>query len=138
MNQPTTQSRPCNKRLCIILILATFLLLGFCIGSYFYLKTTADSVVEHLSPLENAVTAAQWQQAQIHYETVRSRWNRHKNFWQCFIRHQEIDDIEAIFFKLKGQLETGNISDSLSSIYELDYHIRHVPDTERLSLYNIL
>lgn len=138
MNQPTTRSRFSNKKLCLILTLAAFLLLGFCIGSYLYLKTTADSVVEQLLPLENAVTTSQWQQAQTHYEAARSRWNRHKNFWQCFIRHQEIDDIEAIFFKLKGQLETKNTSDSLSSIYELDYHIHHVPDTERLSLYNIL
>ena len=127
-----------NRRLYFYLLLSAALLLGICIGSYYYLKTTANQVLEFFPQMETAVLAGDSHQSLASYNQAKQTWDKHKNFWQCFLMHREIDDSEAMFFRLKGYLETGSITESLSSIYELQYNIDHVPDTERLSLYNIL
>lgn len=138
MTTKTDKKKLCNCKLCIYLILTAILLMTICIGSYYYLKYTANQVTIFISDLENSVIANDWNNAYINYDQALDHWDKHKNIWQCFLQHQEIDDIESMFQQLKGYLKTKNVTDSLSSLYELKYNINHVPDTERISLYNIL
>ena len=138
MQDTTNTQNFSNRRLYFYLALSAIILFGICIGSYYYLKTTANQVLDVFPQMESAVLAGDWQKSIQDYNEAKITWDRHKNFWQCFLMHQEIDDIEAMFSRLKGYLETNSITESLSSIYELQYNINHVPDTERLSLYNVL
>ena len=127
-----------NRRLYFYLLLSAILLFGICIGSYYYLKTTANQVLAVFPQMETAVLEGNQPKSLQSYNEAKLIWDKHKNFWQCFLMHQEIDDIEAMFFRLKGYLETNSTIESLSSIYELQYNIKHVPETEKLSFYNIL
>ena len=138
MNDTSNTQTKSNRRLYIYLAITAILLLGACIGSYCYLKISANSVLDTISQIETDVLADDWQQAGEEYHNARHIWNSHKNFWQCFLIHQEIDDIERSFMQLQGFLETQDTAQSLSSLYELSYSIDHVPDTERISFYNIL
>lgn len=138
MNYTSNTQTKSNRRLYIYLAITAILLLGACIGSYCYLKISADSVINVISQVETAVLADDWQQADEKFQNAQAIWNNHKNFWQCFLLHQEIDNIEISFKQLQGFLETRDTAQSLSSLYELSYSIDHVPDTERISFYNIL
>ncbi|MGI5824158.1 MAG: DUF4363 family protein [Bacillota bacterium] len=138
MKDTSNTQTPTNHRLYFYLGLTAVLLLGICLGSYYYLKNTSYQVISSFPQLEAAITEGDWQEANIHFTAAQQTWDKHKNIWQCFLLHQEIDDIESMFHQLKGYLETNNATDSLSSIYKLEYNINHVPDTEKISFYNIL
>lgn len=127
-----------NYRLYIYLAVTTALLLGVCIGSYWYLVHSANHVLTIISYIEDDVITENWEQANAEFENAKTVWDKNKNIWQCFLIHQEIDDIESAFMELQGYMESHASAESLSSLYELSYSISHVPDTERISIYNIL
>lgn len=138
MQDTSNTQNQTNRRLFIYLAIAALLLLGVCLGSYFYLVNSANHVLEVISEIEDDVAAGSWETANAEFDTAKGIWDKHKNIWQCFLVHQEIDEIESAFMKLQGYIETKAREESLSSLYELAYSISHVPDTERISLYNIL
>lgn len=138
MNDTSNTQTKTNRRLYIYLGIAALLLLGVCLGSYFYLVSSANSVLDIIPEIEEAVLEDDWQEAQEEFADAKETWDKHKNIWQCFLLHQEIDDIESAFMKLQGYIEAESTEETLSSLYDLAYSIDHVPDTERISLYNIL
>ena len=138
MNDTSNTQNKTNRRLYIYLIIAALLLLGVCLGSYFYLVSSANRVLDIIPEIEEAVEAGDWEEANEEFDEAKGIWDKHKNIWQCFLIHQEIDDIESAFMKLQGYIETESTEETLSSLYDLAYSIDHVPDTERISIYNIL
>lgn len=138
MNDTSNTQNRSNRRLYIYLSITALLLLGVCLGSYFYLVSSADRVLDIIPEIEEAVEEGDWAEANEEFDEAKDIWDKHKNIWQCFLVHQEIDDIESAFMKLQGYIETESTEESLSSLYDLAYSIDHVPDTERISIYNIL
>lgn len=122
----------------IALIVTAVLLFTVCLGSYLYLEKSSDYMLAYVPQIEKSIIENNWQQVDSEFKEIKDYWDKHKDIWQCIILHQEIDDIETEFMLLQGYILTQNKSDGLSSLYKLEYTIDHVPDTEKITFYNIL
>ena len=122
----------------ISLIVTAILLLTVCLSSYLYLDKSANHILSYIPKIEKSIEEDNWKQVNVEFYQAKAYWDKHKDIWQCIILHQEIDDIETEFMLLQGYIFTQNAGDSLSSLYKLKYTVDHVPDTEKIALYNIL
>ncbi|MCL6589828.1 MAG: DUF4363 family protein [Firmicutes bacterium] len=70
----------------------------------------------HLVKIEKLIRKGQWRDAAIYLPKAVHAWKRIKPFLQVDIDHDYVNDIEADFIRLKGNIETEDKSDSLENI----------------------
>ena len=67
----------------------------------------------------------------------QQRLGQHKKTWSTLIDHEEIDNIDMTFARLKAFLEAEDTSSALSEATMLIKSITHIPEREKLSLDNL-
>ena len=70
----------------------------------------------HLQKIENSIRHEQWQDAAGGLQKAMAAWKRIKPFLQVDIDHDYVNDIEADFIRLRGNIETKEKADSLENI----------------------
>lgn len=126
-----------SRLLPLYLVIAALVLVGFCVAAYFYLQHTAELAIAELEPVGQAIIKGDWQTAEQVFENARQYWNRQKDIWQSLLRHDEIDDIAGSFTQLQGYITGEERADALAAFYKLCHDIMHVPETEKMAIYNI-
>jgi hypothetical protein len=107
------------------------------IVSHLYLNASSERMVTLLSGVEkNAYvnTAA----ADRELAAFMTEWNRNRAIYATFIRHAELDIANQSAAKIKAYLDGDEKSNFFAECDTLKMQIRHIAETERFSLDNIL
>jgi hypothetical protein len=71
---------------------------------------------DHLEKTERMIRSEKWQGAAESLQKAKTAWKQVKPFLQVDIDHDYVNNIEADFIRLRGNIETKDKSDSLENI----------------------
>ena len=66
-----------------------------------------------------------------------SEWEKINEKWSVIILHDEIDLIETALIKMKAEIKSGEIEDSMAEIDTSIFLLNHIKEKEKTSLKNI-
>ncbi|WP_206811333.1 DUF4363 family protein [Paradesulfitobacterium ferrireducens] len=121
-----------------IILIISFLLGGFAITSYKYIKDSSHEMVTEIEKIEASLTTSNWNKAQQELGITQAKWEKTKYWWSILLHHQEIDNIDLSLERLSKYIETKGSTLSLAELAVLKKLFDHISDTEALTLRNIL
>lgn len=71
---------------------------------------------DHLIKTEYLIRSEKWRDAAGSLQKAETAWKRIKPFLQVDVDHDYVNDIEADFIRLRGNIQTKEKSDSLENI----------------------
>jgi len=124
-------------------ILAGTLLVTVCIFVFsFYsisiLERTASELVDLLQQMEESVLAGKWQEAELDLENFSREWQRRHFVWAMLVEHTEIDNIDVRLAYLRAFVKNRSLPDAQAEINALFTYLKHIPETEKLTVQNLL
>ena len=125
-------------RIVPILTFTLLALVGFALWINHSLSDTADELGVKFTHIEQAVKQNNWANANEQISLAEKSWSKKKKWWAVIIDHQEIDQIEITFTRIRSYIETKNIELSLAELAILRHSIKHIPQKEAVSIENIL
>ena len=118
------------------IILTLFIALGF------WTNHTLDVTAQHFSNQIDGITSLvenqDWVKAEQQIIALEEEWNKKANWWPVVLDHQEIDNIDLAFAKLKKYASTEDNSLTLGLLSELKVMLQHIPEKEAVNVKNIL
>jgi hypothetical protein len=124
-----------KKILPIIILIASILILGSWVNQM--LEKTSKAIVVNIHDIKNEITNNQWDQTQTSLKEATRQWKQIQGKWAIFIDHQEIDELDKGFAKLKAYVESREKEEALAELNTLEILFRHIPEKEKVSLVNI-
>ena len=121
-----------------IILIISFVLGGFAIGSYKFINDSALDMVGEISKVELSLKSSDWNTATDQLKLTTDSWEKTKYWWSILLHHQEIDNIDLSLERLSKYIETKGTSLSLAEVGALKKLFDHIADTESLTLRNIL
>jgi len=125
-------------RIIPVLTFILLMLVGFGFWINHSLSGTADELGVKFSHIEQAVKQNDWPSAGKQISLAEKSWSKSKSWWAVIIDHQEIDQIEIAFSRIKSYIEAKNSGLSLGELAMLRHSIEHIPQKEAVSIENIL
>jgi len=122
----------------VLVLLITTIFIIFSIYSVNYLEKSAEELITQLVVVEKAIKQKEWHKAQGEWEQFRRNWEKAKFMWSILIDHREIDNIEVSIAHIGSYLSTQNLSEISAEIKGLYLFLKHIPETEKISLENFL
>ncbi len=120
------------------LAIGFLLLVGFALGTYAYVNTSANDLVTSLETVEKSIADQKWDTAKENLKTAENKWDKTKVWWTILLDHQEIDNIDISINRLEKYVETHGTTLSLGEISALLMLVDHISEKEAPSLKNIL
>jgi len=121
-----------------LVLLITTIFIIFSIYSVNYLEKSSEELITQLVVVEKAIKQKEWHKAQGELEQFRRNWEKAKFMWSILIDHREIDNIEVSIAHIGSYLSTQNLSEISAEIKGLYLFLKHIPETEKISLENFL
>ncbi|GAB6172612.1 hypothetical protein JCM15765_20900 [Paradesulfitobacterium aromaticivorans] len=121
-----------------VILIISFVLGGFAIGSYKFIDRSAQNMVSEISKVELSLKSSDWNTATEQLKLTTDSWEKTKYWWSILLHHQEIDNIDLSLERLSKYIETKGSSLSLAELAVLKKLFDHIADTESLTLRNIL
>jgi len=122
----------------VLVLLITTIFIIFSIYSVNYLEKSSEELITQLVVVEKAIKQKEWHKAQGELEQFRRNWEKAKFMWSILIDHREIDNIEVSIAHIGSYLSTQNLSEISAEIKGLYLFLKHIPETEKISLENFL
>ncbi|MDD2360219.1 MAG: DUF4363 family protein [Syntrophaceticus schinkii] len=120
----------------IILIVVVIIGIGG-VYSQRYLEHSASELVVGLKEVKKAVDQEKWKESKDAYAKFNKNWSKaHKN-WAMFTDHFELDNIEMRLIRGRSFIEAEDVTNAIAEFDEAIMLLEHIPDRERLTLYNI-
>lgn len=125
------------KQVIIVIILTiTLIIVSLFVNNY--LELTSQNLFYYVNNIETYVRQENWNKANNEFLLANKAWNEMKNKWAIFIEHKEINNIEISINKIEKYMESKSIKDVLAEISKFKLLIKHISNTYKLSLENIL
>lgn len=121
-----------------VTLIVIIIIFGFSFYSVSFLEQTAFEMMELLEKVEESVQNNDWQTAQINLKTFNKEWERRHFMWAILIEHSEIDNIAISLAYLKSYIQTKTSVESLAEINALFKYLKHIPESEKLTVQNFL
>ncbi|NMA95696.1 MAG: DUF4363 family protein [Clostridiales bacterium] len=102
------------------------------------IQDTANDIVSVLNLIEDAVVQGDWDTAIENIESIEDDWEHTKKIWQVLIDHNEIDNIDSTFVKVKSWIALESMEDCITELATLKLFVLHVPERKALRITNIL
>ena len=80
----------------------------------------------YLEETERYIRNEQWQKAAVSLDKATKAWYRIKPYLQVDIDHDYVNDIEADFIRLRGNIETGEKPNSLALVLLIRNNWRNI------------
>ena len=125
-------------RIIAVLTLILLALAGFGFWINHSLSDTADKLGVKFTNIEKAVKQNDWPVAGEQISLAEKSWSKRKTWLAVIIDHQEIDQIEMAFSRIKSYIEAKNTGLSLGDLARVRQSIEHIPKKEVVSIENIL
>ncbi len=119
-----------------------FLILAVLIGGALFQNVYLDHTFSNLSALTADVKAnyesGNMEETRSSMNTLYSTWEKTQPTLATLLEHEEIDNIHLEMSGLNVLIDTDNKKEIPSSIAKLQYLLNHIPETDSVSLSNIL
>lgn len=102
-----------------------------------YLERTASKLVVELKEIKKAVEQEEWKDCKKAYAGFNENWNDVRKNWAMFTDHFEIDNIEMRLARGRSFIEAEDVTNASAEFDEAIMLLEHIPERERLTLYNI-
>jgi len=120
------------------IILLSALTVGISAYSLHTISSDCHRVSAPLQQLEQALLAADWEQAGSLYAEAERLWQQPQRIWPLLIDHEDSLDIEISFVDLETALQLRDADAARQELAALLYHIDHVYRHERINWQNVL
>lgn len=125
------------KKLIICIALLTGLI-GFCTWEQFYIDTTLDTMLEHISVVQASVESNQSnlnnEEIFLHFSKMQEYWESREVTMSMFIDHKNLSQIGQGIARLKASLEENDYTLSITEVYLLQ-EVTFV--CQRISTFNL-
>ncbi|HBG22189.1 MAG: DUF4363 family protein [Syntrophaceticus sp.] len=121
-----------------VIIIIVIGLIG--IGGYsiqWYLDRTASQLVVQLEGVQKSVEQEDWEGSKVAYAGFEENWNTVRKNWAMVIDHMEIDNIEDRLNRGQSYIEAEDAVNAVVEFGAAIMFLEHIPERERLTLYNI-
>ncbi|MGB4504426.1 MAG: DUF4363 family protein [Syntrophaceticus sp.] len=102
-----------------------------------YLDRSASQLVGDLEEVKKVVEQEKWKESRDAYAQVNENWGDAHKKWAMFTDHYELDNIEMRLIRGQSFIEAEDATNAVVEINEAIMLLEHIPERERLTLYNI-
>ncbi|MHB1043501.1 MAG: DUF4363 family protein [Eubacteriales bacterium] len=122
--------------LVLAIVFALVVALGFWTNNA--LEASSEDLLRHVEDVALDVEGDNWRGAYGKTVELEKTWGKKSKWWPIILDHQEIDNIEFAQARVKEYVATKNNALARGQLSELELMIRHIPETEKVTLKNIL
>ncbi|HHV35420.1 MAG TPA: DUF4363 family protein [Syntrophomonadaceae bacterium] len=121
-----------------VIIIIVVGLIGFGgVYSQRYLDRSASQLVVELEEVKKAVEQERWKESRDAYAKFNKNWSKAHENWAMFTDHFELDNIEMRLTRGRSFIEAEDATNAIAEFNEAIMLLDHIPERERLTLYNI-
>ena len=103
-----------------------------------YLEKSSLYITSDMEYIQNAVQNKNFISASEQMDKSYDTWTKTKNFWNIFIIHEEIDDIEEAMIELKEYIKYENEEECIVAISIIKEFLKHTVQRQELKIDNVL
>ena len=122
----------------IIMIICIIILVVGGIVEVKYLEKSSLYITSDMEYIQNAVQNKNFISASEQMDKSYDTWTKTKNFWNIFIIHEEIDDIEEAMIELKEYIKYENEEECIVAISKIKEFLKHTVQRQELKIDNVL
>ena len=121
-----------------IIIIISIIFAGSII-TQMYLNKTSALLIDKLENIKSDIENEKFDREKVSKkaEEMYSEWEKINEKWSVIILHDEIDLIETALIKMKAEIKSGEIEDSMAEIDTSIFLLNHIKEKEKTSLKNI-
>jgi len=97
----------------------------------------SDQLVRSVEKTEEGIKKNDWEQAENQIDQIMRQWEDTKKTWSALVDHQEIDNIDVTVSRLQTLVRSKDDASALQEAAALKKFVGHIPNKEKLTLYNI-
>ncbi|CEO88049.1 DUF4363 family protein [Syntrophaceticus schinkii] len=121
-----------------VIIFIVVAIIGFGgVYSHRYLDRSASKMVVELEEVKKAVEQEKWKESRDAYAKFNENWDDAHKKWAMFTDHFELDNIEMRLIRGQSFIDAEDAINAVAEINEAIMLLEHIPERERLTLYNI-
>ncbi len=123
----------------IIIISILIIIFAGSIITQMYLNKTSALLIDKLENIKSDIENEKFDKEKVSKkaEEMYSEWEKINEKWSVIILHDEIDLIETALIKMKAEIKSGEIEDSMAEIDTSIFLLNHIKEKEKTSLKNI-
>ena len=123
----------------IIIISILIIIFAGSIITQMYLNKTSALLIDKLENIKSDIENEKFDREKVSKkaEEMYSEWEKINEKWSVIILHDEIDFIETALIKMKAEIKSGEIEDSMAEIDTSIFLLNHIKEKEKTSLKNI-
>ncbi len=123
----------------IIIISILIIIFAGSIITQMYLNKTSALLIDKLENIKSDIENEKFDREKVskNAEEMYSEWEKINEKWSVIILHDEIDLIETALIKMKAEIKSGEIKDSMAEIDTSIFLLNHIKEKEKTSLKNI-
>ena len=123
----------------IIIISILIIIFAGSIITQMYLNKTSALLIDKLENIKSDIENEKFDREKVskNAEEMYSEWAKINEKWSVIILHDEIDLIETALIKMKAEIKSGEIEDSMAEIDTSIFLLNHIKEKEKTSLKNI-
>lgn len=123
----------------IIIISILIIIFAGSIITQMYLNKTSALLIDKLENIKSDIENEEFDREKVSKkaEEMYSEWEKINEKWSVIILHDEIDLIETALIKMKAEIKSGEIEDSMAEIDTSIFLLNHIKEKEKTSLKNI-
>ena len=123
----------------IIIISILIIIFAGSIITQMYLNKTSTLLIDKLENIKSDIENEKFDREKVskNAEEMYSEWEKINEKWSVIILHDEIDLIETALIKMKAEIKSGEIEDSMAEIDTSIFLLNHIKEKEKTSLKNI-
>lgn len=123
----------------IIIIGILIIIFAGSIITQMYLNKTSALLIDKLENIKSDIENEKFDREKVSKkaEEMYSEWEKINEKWSVIILHDEIDLIETALIKMKAEIKSGEIEDSMAEIDTSIFLLNHIKEKEKTSLKNI-
>lgn len=123
----------------IIIISILIIIFAGSIITQMYLNKTSALLIDKLENIKSDIENEKFDREKVSQkaEEMYSEWEKINEKWSVIILHDEIDLIETALIKMKAEIKSGEIEDSMAEIDTSIFLLNHIKEKEKTSLKNI-
>jgi len=119
-------------------VIITVIIFMFSFYSVSVLAQTTEEMTTILEKVEENVLGLEWEQAELSMEEFFKKWNKKHFVWSLLIEHSEIDSIDISICHIRAYMKLQNSTEAYVEIKALFKYLKHIPETEKLTIQNLL
>jgi hypothetical protein len=111
---------------------------GIIFASHIYLKDVTVSMSRTIGSAKTFMQEGKKKEAAQQVAAFESSWNSNKMIIATFIRHSELDTVNLSAARLQPYLDNDDTGDFCAESESLQVQLKHIWETEKFSLDNVL